>query len=95
MAVLDALPRGREDQPLRHRRARGAADAGDRSVAVAGRGAERERASTSTSIGAVTPSLEDVFLDVVERVAEARVMRKTLAVATKELRQIRAIGARC
>ena len=40
-----------------------------------------------TSIGAVTPSLEDVFLDVVERVG-ARVMRKTLAVASKELRQI-------
>ena len=35
------------------------------------RGAPRRRASTSTSIGAVTPSLEDVFLDVVERVGAA------------------------
>ena len=39
------------------------------------------------SIGLVSPSLEDVFLDVVERVG-ARVMRKVMAVATKELRQI-------
>ena len=48
---------------------------------------------TVTSAARVTPSLEDVFLDVVEEMPR-RAVRKTLAVARKELRQIVAIGGR-
>ncbi len=40
------------------------------------------------SISAVQPSLEDVFLDVVEKAGGTRGVRKTLAVYRKELRQI-------
>ena len=54
-----------------------------RSDALAG-----ARASPVDAIAPVAPSLEDVFLDVVEQAAAA-LMRKALAVGRKELRQIR------
>ena len=70
MAILDRNAERREDQPVRHVRARRAEERVDRSVG-AGAALAAPRASRSSSIGAVTPSLEDVFLDVVERVGAA------------------------
>ncbi len=73
----DGSPRrtadSREDQPVRHRRPRRAADASHGSGAVLAAALQR-RGIDVASIGAVSPSLEDVFLDVVERVGSG-VMR--------------------
>ncbi len=79
------MPRHREDEPLRHRRARRAR--GDERLTPEALKAELEaRGVDVTHAEQVEPSLEDVFLDVVER---SGVMRKALAVGIKELRQIR------
>ena len=79
---------GREDQPVRHGRARRAATSRGSTPATLRAALARRRRRGRHRSPKSPPSLEDVFLDVVERAGGGDAREKALAVYRKELRQI-------
>ena len=86
-ASLDALPEVEKTSLFWHRRARRAPERNTSASTSCGARSSRDGVVVE-SIEPVVPSLEDVFLDVVERAGGARGVKKALAVGRKELRQI-------
>ena len=71
MRILDRTAGRREDQPVRHRGARRAAGRRMSASTICARESSRQAGVTVEAIEPVLPSLEDVFLDVVDRAGGA------------------------